>query len=776
MNKIKFLIFVLATILLANSNLLASVPFFNFRSPFRDYGSGSSYANDRHAFDKMNYYGYYLGIQMPTGTIVEKFYAAKMDTCSTIVSCRNRFDVAWGYICTFYHSDNFRYPKPNTRFKNSKLLERAFLAHNTDDLYCYLVDSILVNIQNTTDRDSAAIEVLAKLVIRTDSLHRSIYNKGSASDTLFINQLAEEISSHAISNDVPYSFLNKASNDTIAAFCKYSQIMNSLANKVHYTKPQLKLAVEFMYHDTIDVAGPRPKILAGHDTLLAKINAIDINFFVLMPGLRNSYLQLVNNLTSKIGSRKLGVRFSFATGDDDQYYQYSFASQKQFFDELNSKLTNMKYLSLYTGQMLDGKFDATVSTDPNQHWLALSQWVGKPFLIFVDQFEEYGLDDRQWNSSGTVNVDSSGSVSITKDSYIINDTTYNELAQVIAKMSTNGETDPDPGNFHKLVIYKDASNYIEFYSRKDTLNTNVRTNGNDHHQMLTGTLVGSGENDYQIFVSSGSVCFYFNNVNKQNEYLSSYNPSAVGRFDQSTKVKILTGTYSSINSYYVDSIQAIHKDPFPPKVDIPSTWVNGSTVYANIHVDKLSDVDIYLERYCKSCTFPRQGTIYVTTIDSLSTGGPTQVSFTFTNQPAYDYRWLAIADVRQGGGIDSAFGMGFYYNGSTALASAKGFEVVHAELPRAFSLSQNFPNPFNPSTTIRFDIPGGKQCNISLKVYNVRGQVVKILVDSEKRDPGTYTIFWDGRDIMGGRLPSGVYFYRLEAGEFVATRKMVLLK
>jgi hypothetical protein len=97
-------------------------------------------------------------------------------------------------------------------------------------------------------------------------------------------------------------------------------------------------------------------------------------------------------------------------------------------------------------------------------------------------------------------------------------------------------------------------------------------------------------------------------------------------------------------------------------------------------------------------------------------------------------------------------------------------------LPRAFSLSQNVPNPFNPSTTISYSVPEEKgMVRVSLKVYNLRGQLVRTLVD-EVQEAGGYNVFWDGRNDTGRQVASGIYMYRMQAGEFVQTRKMVLLK
>jgi len=102
-------------------------------------------------------------------------------------------------------------------------------------------------------------------------------------------------------------------------------------------------------------------------------------------------------------------------------------------------------------------------------------------------------------------------------------------------------------------------------------------------------------------------------------------------------------------------------------------------------------------------------------------------------------------------------------------------EAGVASLPKAFSLAQNTPNPFNPATTISYSVPDGSAVQVSLKVYDIRGRLVRILAEGE-HGPGNHSVFWDGRDVIGSHVASGVYLYRLQAGDFVQTRKMVLLK
>ena len=99
-----------------------------------------------------------------------------------------------------------------------------------------------------------------------------------------------------------------------------------------------------------------------------------------------------------------------------------------------------------------------------------------------------------------------------------------------------------------------------------------------------------------------------------------------------------------------------------------------------------------------------------------------------------------------------------------------------ASLPKAFALSQNHPNPFNPSTTINYQIPeGAGVVSFSLNIYDIRGRLVRTLAN-EVKGSGYYTAYWNGFDNNGQQVSSGVYFYRFNSNKYTSTRKMVLLK
>ncbi len=110
-------------------------------------------------------------------------------------------------------------------------------------------------------------------------------------------------------------------------------------------------------------------------------------------------------------------------------------------------------------------------------------------------------------------------------------------------------------------------------------------------------------------------------------------------------------------------------------------------------------------------------------------------------------------------------------NGSVEIASAQSAQDL--PLPTEILLSQNYPNPFNPTTEIEYALPDAR--DVKLTVFNILGQNVKTLV-SGSQEAGYHKVVWDGKNENGNSVPSGAYFYKLEAGNFSQSLKMVLLK
>jgi len=93
--------------------------------------------------------------------------------------------------------------------------------------------------------------------------------------------------------------------------------------------------------------------------------------------------------------------------------------------------------------------------------------------------------------------------------------------------------------------------------------------------------------------------------------------------------------------------------------------------------------------------------------------------------------------------------------------------------PEEFSLSQNYPNPFNATCELAYTLPTG--CHVTLSIYNIIGQRMRVLVD-KYQSAGRKFMRWDGKDDKGEDVASGIYFYRLQAGDFVQAKKMLLLR
>jgi len=100
--------------------------------------------------------------------------------------------------------------------------------------------------------------------------------------------------------------------------------------------------------------------------------------------------------------------------------------------------------------------------------------------------------------------------------------------------------------------------------------------------------------------------------------------------------------------------------------------------------------------------------------------------------------------------------------------------VSQQALPLVNSLKQNYPNPFNPETTISYDLSG--ESVVTLTIYDISGQVIRTMVNNQAMSAGQYKSVWDGRDESGIKVASGVYFYQLHTGDFVAKKKMTLLQ
>jgi hypothetical protein len=113
------------------------------------------------------------------------------------------------------------------------------------------------------------------------------------------------------------------------------------------------------------------------------------------------------------------------------------------------------------------------------------------------------------------------------------------------------------------------------------------------------------------------------------------------------------------------------------------------------------------------------------------------------------------------------------YRDLAGIPTAADDNMIDPNRPDKYMLIGNYPNPFNPATTIEYNLP--KRSQATLRVFNLLGQNIRTLVDAVQ-EPGMHTVLWNGKDDFGQQVSSGVYFYQLKTTERVETKKMILLK
>ncbi len=269
-------------------------------------------------------------------------------------------------------------------------------------------------------------------------------------------------------------------------------------------------------------------------------------------------------------------------------------------------------------------------------------------------------------------------------------------------------------------------------------------------------------------------------------------PAIVGAADMGNTDKLIFGDAEWISQNEVMVPVSVVHDEALVGMDIPLKWSEGVTLtnvsFEGTRVDyfdaKIANIDeennkvliglismVYAPKDALKAAVDTDNAKIAELTFRIDDANLTQFEITpfETRNPGHS---LSLVYNRNDGGklvVDNANPV---VEGNT-IALAKNPGDAAGITPTAYSLGQNYPNPFNPSTTISYSIknPG----NVKISIYNVLGQNVRTLVD-EYQEANAYTVVWDGMDNAGNTVSSGVYFYRVEAGDYSAIRKMVLMK
>ncbi len=154
--------------------------------------------------------------------------------------------------------------------------------------------------------------------------------------------------------------------------------------------------------------------------------------------------------------------------------------------------------------------------------------------------------------------------------------------------------------------------------------------------------------------------------------------------------------------------------------------------------------------------------------------------FEWSEPQLYSIKFLVFADVDGDGKLELVFiarsgeyGVDYKTYVYSTNAPVLSVNIKQNEFPNNFNLSQNFPNPFNPTTTIEFEI--SQPSNVKVNIYDVAGRMIKELIN-EQKNTGKYSVTWNGKDNYGNTVASGNYFYQIISGDYIQAKKMILLK
>ena len=292
-------------------------------------------------------------------------------------------------------------------------------------------------------------------------------------------------------------------------------------------------------------------------------------------------------------------------------------------------------------------------------------------------------------------------------------------------------------------------NVMQNDSVKNCVNGFVFVNS-DHEFVDNATIV---DNDIGVLVQGGTEILFTDSKISGSDSMDviAKNNATLFLLDtefDSVSVAVEEGSAVFLGRYLVDLKVTIFQVVSVPNVSIQVLNASGEQVGAGkTDSDGLLSLGLYPEGYTASGYIPDQNpfTFYssITLGEDLYTD---TLTATVTGDTAYSFDLEAVVS---------------------------NIDLDQLGIPKVFALNQNFPNPFNPSTTIRYQLP--QATHVSINVYNLLGQMMTTLVDEDQK-AGYKAVVWDGTNSSGHSVSSGLYIYRMKAGEFIDVKRMIFLK
>ena len=356
---------------------------------------------------------------------------------------------------------------------------------------------------------------------------------------------------------------------------------------------------------------------------------------------------------------------------------------------------------------------------------------------------------------------------------VIDDDINTPTGLTVAEISADDHLDIIVSSFEDGMIYSYINNGFGEFTRQ-TIDDNIL----NPEKITADDLNGDGYTDLAVAASdsNNSVIFYrnLNNGSFQKTTL------AVDQYGKCIQIGDWDGDgYSDIVASFNSGISTGNtlRDIAVFLNDGNATFTDSNLIemtnnkeqtktFDLVDIDNDSDLDILFAHTSKFYLAKQNGDAELTPVE-----------FTSRNYDIYD---IETADLNNDGDVDILVSDQFGSSSNLLLLSTDigtDIQIIdNRNIPEKYILEQNYPNPFNPTTTIEYSIPTEVKSekaevrNVTLKVYDILGRVVATLLN-EKQAPGNYNVTWNASS-----LPSGIYFYKLSADNYIETKKMMLLK
>ena len=350
-----------------------------------------------------------------------------------------------------------------------------------------------------------------------------------------------------------------------------------------------------------------------------------------------------------------------------------------------------------------------------------------------------------WDGDGSVENDTSG---------------FSPIGNISIQFT--GEYDGDSYTIDYLFINRSATDYVGFfgYINGATIQNIGVINVDVSGKMSVGGLVGRNFSSTTV-----SNSYSTGNISGSSDYVG----GLVGR---NSSVSTISNSYSmcSVNSSGTVGGLAGHNSWASTVINCYSTGsVSGNSTVSGLVGDNDNTSDVYNSFWDTE-----------TSGQSSSDGGTGKTTaemqdFATFNDAGWDFVSETINgtddhwDMDQLGTVNDGYPILSWQDGADQELPIKEM----ADLPKKFLLNQNYPNPFNPITRLRYDLPD--QTHVNITIYDMLGREVKTLIN-QTQDAGYKSVIWDATNNYGKPVSAGIYLYQIQAGEYMQTKKMVLLK